>query len=201
MNAQLAELGFVTIQMTYPGGIEAFLEAGGKASYDSEALYFFHPSPPKHWMQALSAIKNLRIKLVTTKNFGESSDVDQVISGVHQVIKKYHSLLQEKGIMAGVSIDPVILRVLIAGKHADRKLAEEIIEDLRKNVTDLVRICIAYGIHPETDYVLYEGEPSQKTILSEQRPNRDRIITKDEVTDLKIMLGKAKSIDDFLANL
>jgi len=201
MNAQLAQIGLVTIQMTYPGGFEKFMEAGGKASYDPESLYFYHPDPPKEWREALSAIKNFRIKLVTTRNFGESADVQSILEEINEAMKKYHSVFLERNIQAGISIDPVILRVLIAGKHADRKLAEEIIKDLRKNVTDLVRICVAYGMHPETDYVLYEGEPPQKTILSEQRPDRERAITRDEVTDLKIMLENAKSIDDFLANL
>lgn len=200
MNAQTAQIGLITVQMTYPGGLEKFEEDGGRLSYDQETLYFYHPTPPKEWMEALSAISNLRTKVVQTKNFGDDPEFEKVFGQIHSVLGGYKQRFIQKGIRAALSIDVVMVRVVLYGARADRGLAEEIVKALSEAVDHLVRLNVGYGLHPERDYVLYEAE-QEHAVLSEQHPNRDTTISRDEITNLRIDLENAKTIDEFLEKL
>lgn len=48
---------------------------------------------------------------------------------------------------------------------------------------------------------LYTKTEKPVTVSASDKPNREQVIRKDDVTDLKILLESARSVEDFIKNM
>lgn len=194
MNAGILQILHLVIQMKYPGGLERFLKEGGAIDASRDTLYVYHPNPPEELKKLLEgAPDEVNLKLVNTLNF-EGVAPDQALSELKEVFDSQMT----GSISYGVKASNVLISITMWGPGICAEKAQDIIEKVVRGVSGIVRMAVDYG----TETLTYEKpENYESGCLVEERPARSQPITKDDLTNLKIVLEQAKDVDDIIKDL
>jgi hypothetical protein len=199
LNIALATL----IQSFYVGGIQKFSEDGGNVAIivnDPIDLLVYHPNIPinfKNVFVQFAERTQINVRFLTTLNF--EGHTPEEIQGLFE--NNFDTIVGSLGLHnVMVKSNPLFCAVMILDK-ADRAVAEKVVSRLREIVPGLIRIYVYYpgGVY-HTEFRTDE-EPVRKTLITGVHPDRTAVIGEDDLTNLKIALGNAQSVDDFINSI
>jgi hypothetical protein len=191
------------IQSFYEGGTQKFVEDGGNIALipnDPIDLLVYHPSIPINFKNALMQFAEraqITPRFLTTLNF--EGHTPEEINGLFE--NNFDTIVGSLGLHnVLVQSNPLSCVILILDK-ADRAVAEKFVGRLREIVPGLIRIYVYYpgGVY-HTEFRTDE-EPVRKTLITGVHPDRTAVIGEDDLTNLKIALGNAQSVDDFINSI
>ena len=188
------------IQVHYPGGYAQFTEDGGLvgiANGTPNELIVRHPDIPidikNRFDQAAQAL-GLQPRFVTLLNFDDRN--------LEEIVELFSKNLDY--ILRGTSKETVLfglnylyVDIVILDKKVSMKQAEGIVNRMKEVIPDCLRF---YVIYNGNKFLHMEFSPGETRAMIEA-PERQTVISDDDMLNLKIALGNAQTVDDFIRNL
>lgn len=198
----LGNLLMTYIEVSYKGGVQQFTEDGGLISvvpFAENAALIYLKNPPEYFVEAIEEFNkrnNCQVKIATDLNFENESKTD-VLLALSEVFKD----LAEKFSLTQIMVNPSNSLVLYIN-IPDVDLSEEEITEITSILVSRLRSLVR-GVLIVKD----ESYPFDQVGVSKAIPNaeytpetvtHEQAITEDHITDLKIALANAETIDDIL---
>lgn len=190
------------LQTQYPGGIDAFRESGGFISAvpgHPMTIGVCHPSLPEALRKELESIKDYQVQVHDTPNFAGMEDAE-----ASQTVKEYLlEKLPEIDLSVTIHIDRVFI-VLGVLDIRPRKEQLQSLQSLLESCPGLLRGVIMYK--DQTIWVAGQGGSSVQTPsigahVEAEAIYRGTVITDDDITNVRILLGKCETVEDFLKSI
>lgn len=192
------------ISVHFPGGKLGWTRAAGEAFFvpvpaEKDVLYILVPEeaaqeldlgPFRRALEETCTKKDIRLRWVD-KTVAESNDAHQIVN--------LAVMLSQRGRPVYMSVSRAVL-VLNMPKDTKEQAAEvlDLLADFR-----LRRVMIVgsnFSLNREYE-VSEEKEAVEKQARVVQEPTRDHVITKDDVTNLTILIESAATVEDLLNSL
>jgi hypothetical protein len=188
------------IQAMYPGGMAefdrnfaTFITRDNRlviAAFEGSSL------EPKMLEKFEEGVKPLNIELVYTSkaNFSKYEDMNEaeheLKEDLSQNLKKFNGRLQ-------FSVNQAMMDIIASDMESDSDDGRELLDA----IDDLRGVCnFRIEYKDSTLFTVYlEEDESMGAQLVTGRPDRDLTINKDDQCNLKIALGAAQSVDEFIA--
>lgn len=208
MSSILLNMILTLIQARYPGGLEKFKEDGGQvgpAPGKPPELLVYHPDIPidvKNMLAQLSEQVGLTPRFVTTLNFdGQDPEEfrEQFLND-----KTVEKILSDLGLAGAVKVffSPLLNVIGITGVVSTKENAEFLVEKLRAAIPGCLRTYVLYG---DEQVLKAEYAPTQEPFYKLQAVleahSRTTVIGDDDLLNLKIALGNAQTVDEFINSL
>ena len=185
------------LSQRYPGGTRKFTSDGGIAVIgpgDPLDLVVYLPQwdePTKNIFKEFVSRFTFNLRLVDTKNF-EGMDEDSIKQDMESRIQR---ILDQAPCPAAISINPVFF-ALVTHPEESIENAEALLDLFMEELTNVVRFYMIRGKD-----VVYRERAKKVTIISSDHSGHNRVISSDDITNLRIALENATSIDDLINSL
>lgn len=200
----LGEVVLTAIQMTFPGGLSAFAEAGGVLSlseFKEDTALIYLPGMTEEYRSVIGSLNTaskFQIAIVDSINF-EGLSMHEIAEQLLDVFKDVDAKYQI-GTMLYNPLDPLVTRILIPTGDFDKDMIDDIASIFISKIPTLMRGTIMVGseVHPFSRPA--EGTETKPTTAV--RVESDRApITNEVITDLKITLAEECDVLDFINKL
>lgn len=191
------------VEVAYKGGVQQFLEDGGLISTvpfgDNSALIYLK-DPPEYFVEAIEELNernNWQIKFASDLNF-DGEEIADVLKDLADVLKD----LAERFSLNQILVNPgnrLVLYITIPGVSMSEEEISEVTSILIARMPSLVRGVLIVNNEPypfDNSGVGMIVKVEKETIR--EPISNDKTITEDSITDLKIALGRAETVEDFL---
>lgn len=208
MNFEFSRFLYTLIQTKFPGGRAKFAEDGG--SYiiipkTPDELLIYHPNLSiefKNYItQAVSSLQ-LTTHFVTTLNYKGQEPSEVLFIYETKISKIIEDLHLENSIQATIS--ELLNIFVLTDLHSTRALAEKLINRIREVLPSCIRSCVIYGDkqlawfeYPQTETPAVKSAP--QAVL--EAHSRTTVIGNDDLLNLRIALGNAQTVDDFINSI
>ena len=201
------------LQVKFPGGIQAFHDAGGMIGITPEStptLLFYHPDLSSEVKDdisdALKKVMRVTVRFVSTKNYEHREDMDGVQQELGMILSD-HMLDQLFIKSARAQVTPLYVAILMEGENTTESTATELSNRIHAAIPDIIRIYVVYhdgcvcreyeeGQEPTTS-----SQVLHKAVLTMEHPKRDTVIRDDDILNVRIALETAKTVEDFLKTM
>jgi hypothetical protein len=200
MNFVVGPMLMSVIQAKYAGGLDKFREEGGMvglAPGSTKEVVVHHPGLP----EALKKdIREFLGKWKLTARFaahtnGKSISEEELRQEYGPVIEEVLSML---GVMASlISIHPLMVVITLLDETVTQSKVQELVETLTNRLPSL---WFGYVIYVDGVCCIEREFKDDSYIMLEQL-KRDTVIGEDDILNLKIALGNAQTIDDFINSI
>lgn len=186
------------IEVSYHGGVQQFTEDGGLLSvipFAENTALIYLKDPSEEFLSAIDEFNyrhNSQVKFASDLNFETESKVE-VLTLLADVLKDIAERFSLNQILVNPSNSLVLYITLPEVKLSEEDISE-ISSILVSRLTSLVRgiLIVNNELYP------FSQEGVNKVLPKPEPITHDQDITEDHITDLKIALGKAETVEDFL---
>jgi hypothetical protein len=197
------------IDSLYEGGFDQFMKDHGAVCYVPEPmdkLYVVHPDLPEDIKKKLTKAYGKNIEFGTTWNFDGFTDTDY--ETMAEAIKDGLSATELD--YAGIVANPCVFGITAPENSINDEVIDQVIDKLRY-LPLLIRGCVVckdgfktfVGANIESEQEAQatgksNGSKPRVKISTVNRPERDKAINDDDITNLIIAMNSAGSIEEFL---
>ena len=191
MNISAANMIIVIIQSQYEGGVRRFLEEGGDMFYLPEPIDKIFVAPgglTEDIQNKISSTLGEKVEFRGGLNFGDDVEVFQ------QRLEDIAQFLNKNKIPAG---SVVFNRVVNTISMPTIRKGSNLAKSLEKLISAMPGHCLSYLIY-ENGFKRLEAERARMAPESNTgRPEREQVISIDDIDNLKIALGLLEKEGDF----
>ena len=192
------------IDMKFPGGMRKFLEKAGLCYIpdptSSEGLmYIVHPELPEELKRDLINLFGERVIFGSKCNFdwATANDILTIQDSINSIMKDFNL-----GDIV-TTINPAVVVITIPNLSKDDEKTDKIIEAFIR-IQGVIRGCILCS----DGFRTFEGQEVDRVItksvitpMQTGRPTREKVISSDDLLNIKIALETANTIEELIAQL
>jgi hypothetical protein len=197
MQLNLSQQIAAIIQQGYEGGIQKFRADGGMIDClptEKADIIIYHPSLPEDLRKAFIELgEKIQTPVIISNRLNfVGLEPEEIQAGMERLVQED---LLGKSVRCAFMVDVVSFNLYVDGDLSQQDI-DGIVEAIKVKVPGVVRGVVA----TTKTSTMFEVEP-KKVILLNDRPQRDRPIGDDDLTNLKISLHGDVDVMDLIKNL
>ena len=205
-NYKVSVMILTILQALYEGGLTKFIEDEGDVTYvispegEKDEIYIYLPHDFNNVMietfEKVTESEGVNIIHVYTRNFPDKPE------GLPQKFEELLdvSIAHKQGVKFSLNVFSTIITINAPTIDKDSAAAKDLVERIT-TMDGVLRAIFLFkdGCTRFEDYK--NSQPAPAPLITLEVPSRDTPIGKDDVTNLKILLGEVNTVEDLLKNM
>ena len=190
------------IQVSYPGGLQTFLENQGAFLYVPQPVSVILIKLPQGGLDKDIRNKILQsgvsVEFLTSDEFNLSHDVEVLQAAQEQVARWIdENLSPADANNAVISMTPIANIIALETVRKGSKLAIK----FERFLKTIEGHGLSFVLYDGGSYSRVVGSNLQRPSVKPEAPKRETVLTDDDILNVKIALGQAETVEDFLNSI